>query len=129
MTYLTIEEAAQRLGVSPATVRARCRAGSLSATKATGRWLVHVSALPASAEKPLADAPLGDRLDLDLALRQVELLDLVEEWVPDILRHEDQLTNRRNVLDGAGRRIATGTFDPPVRLKFQRRPSSHERGD
>lgn len=122
LAYLTVEEAARRLGVSPATVRSRCKSGSIAATKSGGRWLIDASAIHSHPTTPVTRTTLADRIDLDGALAQIERLDLIEEWVPDILRHEDQLADRSGVIDGARRRVAGLVFDPPREVEVPKTP-------
>ncbi|WAL47540.1 reverse transcriptase domain-containing protein [Rhodococcus pyridinivorans] len=122
MAYLTIEEAAHRLGITPGTVRSKCRTGAIRATKKTGRWLVYESEVPPGTKIDRLRGPLVSRLDFEKALNQIELLDLIEEWVPDILRHEDELSDRASVLKGAARRIQTNTFDPPRDVEVPKTP-------
>jgi hypothetical protein len=49
--------------------------------------------------------------------------DLVEAWVPDVLRFEDELTNPVGILAGAAARIAgPGPFDPAVEVEAAKTP-------
>ncbi len=43
--FVSVPEAAQRLGVHPSRVRAMVRAGQLEAEKVAGRWLIHRTSL------------------------------------------------------------------------------------
>lgn len=52
-------------------------------------------------------------LDLELALRQLRARDLVEEWVPDLLRYEDQLSDAPGVIERARHRLRVGGYDAP----------------
>lgn len=116
-----IAEAASRLGISQAAVRQRCRNGTLVASKSTGRWLVDeasISVLGGTAPGRL----LHDRVDFANSLDQLELLDLIEEWVPDLLRHEDELADRRALLRRAKERLVAGDFQPPREVEVPKTP-------
>lgn len=121
MATIGVDEAASRLGISPATVRRRCRNGSLVASKSTGQWLVDETSIPAPRATSAASR-LHDRVDLAKALGQLELLDLIEEWVPDLLRHEDELADRAALLGRAKNRLMTREFEPPREVEVPKTP-------
>lgn len=121
MAMIGVDEAALRLGISAAAVRRRCRDGSLVASKSTGRWLVDAGSIPPS-RKPSTVIRLHDRVDLAAALAQLELLDLIEEWVPDLLRHEDELADRHALLARAKARLIARDFEPPREVEVPKTP-------
>ncbi|WP_244930829.1 reverse transcriptase domain-containing protein [Nocardioides sp. W7] len=112
MAYLTVTEFAHRSGVTANELRLRCRNGTLPAAKHRGRWLIDEAAVPALAGSRRY-VGLSRRVNLNAALAHVRSLDLIEEWVPDLLRHEDQLADIGSVVAGARSRIRSGTWGPP----------------
>lgn len=60
--------------------------------------------------------------DYAKALKHVEALDLVEEWLPDILRHEDELSDRAMVLALAEAKVKNQAFARSVRVAVPKTP-------
>jgi excisionase family DNA binding protein len=106
MEYLTVEEAAELLGLSPAAIRRRAASGELPATKSGKQWLIRSDNLPAGQPFLARDIPPTPQVDFTKALLQVSRLDISELWVPDILRHEDQLAVSDQIIDLAARRFS-----------------------
>ena len=113
MAYLTVDELAHRSGMTADALRAKCRSGAIPATKHGGRWLIDETMVAGVVGSNRSYARLSRLVDVKTALGHVRSLDLVEEWVPDILRHEDQLANIDAVLAGARLRIRSGLWDAP----------------
>jgi len=119
-----VKEAAKRLGLSAQEVRARCRAGALPGFKIRNRWLLDVAAVDQIIQSE--SLPGLTREVLSRALEHIEALDLREEWLPDILRHKDQLTDRESILSDAESRLRTRSFggthevDVPKTVYFSR---------
>lgn len=103
---LSVDEAAERLEISVATVRRMCASGQLMARKVGRRWVLPEAELPR--RRPSRRARGGGRatgFDLDTACRHVLGLDERELWVPDILRHEDVSSRRSEAIAAAASRL------------------------
>ena len=125
--FLTIEEAARVAGVSVATMRRRAAAGDVRATKPGKEWLVEAASVtPARVAAVGAGGPASratPRLDFDQALVQLRHRDLVELWIPDVLRFEDELANPVRVMATAASRVAgPGPFDAAVEVEAAKTP-------
>jgi excisionase family DNA binding protein len=103
MEYLTIDEAALRLGISIATARRWAANGRIPAVKSGKQWIVDGSGLTGKRRPPRSSTRLTD--DLDQALRYVRHTDLAETPVPDVLRHADELENEAAILAAARSRL------------------------
>lgn len=99
--FLTVEEAAARLGISIATVRRMAKDGRIAARKSGKQWLIDARSLSQSRPRPRRTSA-RQAVDLDLALTHVRATDLKEIWVPDVLQHEDILLDPGPVLARAG---------------------------
>ena len=66
-TGLTVNDAAEMLGVSPTTVRAHLRQGTLAGEKVSGSWVVYLAGLPQQT-KPLAPIPVESMVASDRAV-------------------------------------------------------------
>jgi excisionase family DNA binding protein len=110
---LTVEEAAERLGVSVATVRRRAQDGSLPAEKHGRQWLVKSHGLERKARGARQPSP-STLVDLGVSLTQLEHRDLAELWVPDILWWADLLAARSDVMAEAARRLTSQGRCQPV---------------
>ncbi len=96
--YLTVEEAAVRLRVSPATARRMAKEGRIAARKSGRQWLIDAQALP-NAHPRSRRQSRRMTVDLDRALEHVRATDLKQDlWVPDVLQHEDVLTDTAGLL-------------------------------
>ncbi len=115
---LTVEEAAARLGVSPATARRWAASGRLAARKSGKQWLIDGSQLPRV--RPRRRVSAKPVVDLEQALRHVQKSDLTEPWVPDILRHEDQLADSASVLAAAHARFDGVAPGPAVEVEVDK---------
>ncbi|MCA1704131.1 MAG: helix-turn-helix domain-containing protein, partial [Actinobacteria bacterium] len=113
---LTVDEAVERLGVSAATIRRRCAAGQIPARKIGKSWLIEGSDLPAAQVRTARRRPraASGQVDLTLALSHLRSHDLKQDiWVPDILRHEDDLQRPEALIAAAaGRLDLEEPFDP-----------------
>ncbi len=115
--FITVEEAADRLGLSVASVRRRCASGELDATKAGSQWLVNPAALGnVGAKRRRRASELNPTLDYKKALQFVQATDLNELWVPDLLRFRDALQDESIIAKIAERRVASLAFNPVVRI-------------
>ena len=110
MDYLTVEEAAELLGVSVATIRRRAASGALAAIKSGKQWLIDVKELPTEPFRLGQTISPPAQVDLPKALSHLRSLDFSELWVPDILRYEDQVAAADQILALAARRFYG---DPP----------------
>jgi hypothetical protein len=62
-------------------------------------------------------------LNFSQALIQLRARDLVEEWVPDVVRHEDELANPVGIIAVAAARIAgPGPFDAAIDVEAAKTP-------
>lgn len=122
---LTIEEAAHLAGVSVATMRRRAAAGAVRATKVGKEWLVEAPSVPV-ASRSLTTPASGRRspaVNLEQALVQVRYRDLVELWVPDVLRFEDELDKPVNLLATVAVKLSgPGPFNPVVEVEAPKTP-------
>lgn len=91
------------LGVSVATARRMAASGRIPATKTGKQWIVDGSNLRHAPRRRRVSAV--PTVDLEQALRHVQATDLAEEWIPDVLRHEDLLAHRHVVIADAQARI------------------------
>jgi excisionase family DNA binding protein len=108
---ITVEEAANRLGKSVATVRRALAAGEISGQKIGSRWIVHGDKLPTATA---GVSSVGDTagIDLELSMRHVLRLDRRELWVPDVLNWEDFRARPHDVIASARLKCSTGHADP-----------------
>lgn len=113
---LTVDEAAGRLRVSVATVRRRCASGDLSARKVGKSWLIEAAALPSPKVTTVRRRPgsASGQVDFRLALTHLKSQDLKHDlWVPDVLRHEDDLAAPDVLFAAASARLdLEEPFDP-----------------
>lgn len=123
--FITVEEAASRLGVSPATVKRRCADGSLTAQKFGRSWVVDVAKLPRSTPKrPSRRATTASSMtDLPLALRHLQVQDLRRDlWVPDVLRFEDDIEAGLVLNTAAARIDRNEPFDAAISIPVPKSP-------
>lgn len=102
----TVEEIAAELGRSVATIRRWCADGRLPAQKVGKGWLVYRSSLRNFERRRQAPAHQPDlRANLEAALDHVVALDLKDRdiGIPDLLRFQDLLANRSDLLQDVGR--------------------------
>lgn len=112
MEFLTIEEAADRLGVSIATARRWAADGRIPASKSGKQWVVDGTNL--SARPRRRGNSSSEQFDFAAALRHVRRTDLAEAPVPDILRHADELDENDGVLSAARRRVERSEPGPAI---------------
>lgn len=123
--YITVEEAATRLGISPATVKRRCSSGELPARKVGRGWVLEATRLPPPrvrrpTRRPSTAAALVDLAD---SLRELETQDLRRDlWVPDILRHEDDVQGGRVLEIAAAKLDGREPYDPAVAVPVPKSP-------
>jgi excisionase family DNA binding protein len=101
--HLTIEEAAQRLGISRATARRWAAGGKIAASRSGKQWIVDGAQL-AGRGNPGRPDRWADAAAT--ALRHVQAKDLVDVPVPDILRCADEIADKDGVLTRARARLA-----------------------
>ncbi|MGB6163115.1 MAG: reverse transcriptase domain-containing protein [Pseudonocardiaceae bacterium] len=129
MEYLTVEEVADRLNLSVATVRRRCASSEIDAIKAGPQWLVDPEALDNPKVKRKRKSVRHEtEYNFRVAFTHVQSTDLSEAWVPDVLRFRDQTDNRDFVIAEAQRRISDHEFLPPHRLDVPKTPFSNRPG-
>ncbi len=119
---ISAEEAAERLGVSVATIKRWCQQGRLPAEKIGRQWLVDEASLRRVKPRvsPVTRPPAAD---VEAALRRVREFDLPDSAVPDILRYEDQLAQPRDICDGAGALLTGIRFPvPPIEVDSPKSP-------
>lgn len=115
---LTVEEVAERTGVSVATVRRRAQSGSLRAEKVGRQWLIRADGVTRRRATGPRRATMP-RVDLGAAMRHLRSRDLIEVWVPDILAFEDLTADPTEVMAAASQRLASaGPFDPVEEVEF-----------
>jgi len=115
--FITVEEAASRLGASVATVRRKCAAGEIVATKVGKAWLVDPAALPRPARRRTRRVSSASGLvDFAHSMRHLRSQDLVRDiWVPDILRFADDLADVGRIEAAAASRLdLVEPFDSPT---------------
>jgi excisionase family DNA binding protein len=115
--YLTIEEAAQRLGISVATARRWAASGKIVASKSGKQWVVDGSQLRSRPRRKPAST--GQPLDFSAALVNVRKTDLSELRVPDVLRYADQLEDEDAALAAAESRLA-GPPGPAIEVEVDK---------
>lgn len=82
MEYLTVEEVADRLNLSVATVRRRCASGEIEAIKAGPQWLVDPEALDnPEVKRKRKSVRRETEYDFRVAFTHVQSTDLSETWV------------------------------------------------
>ena len=104
--FVTVQEAADQLGRSIATIRRWCDSGRLRAHKVGKEWLVDRDSV--TAHRPRRSKPTGGRpLELGTSLRHVREVDLRDRdiTIPDVLRYQDALHDADEVLEGARRAL------------------------
>lgn len=119
---ITVHEAAQRLGISTATVKRRLERGQIPGKKIGRQWIVDDSKLPPPTRTSRLPKTGFGQVDTDEALKYVKITDLNELWVPDILRWEDLLASPAELLSEARARAATGTCDAAVQIEVPKTP-------
>lgn len=129
MEYLTVEEVADRLNLSVATVRRRCASGEIEAIKSGPQWLIDPEALDDPKVKRKRKTVCREaEYDFRVAFSHIQSTDLSEAWVPDVLRFRDQTDNRDLVIKEARRRISDHGFLSPRRLDVPKTPFSSRPG-
>lgn len=129
MEYLTVEEVADRLNLSVATVRRRCASGEIDAIKSGPQWLVDPEALDGpQVKRKRKSAGRVAEYDFRTAFTHSKFTDLSEAWVPDVLRFRDQTDNRDLIIEEAQQRISDHGFLPPRRLDVPKTPFSNRPG-
>lgn len=122
MEWLTVEEAALRLGISVATVRRRAASGQVPALKSGKQWLINGDGLTSSQRTARGPAVAPAAFDLHQALRHVQAKDLSELWVPDVLRCRDYLAESDALLARAADRLQDGDPDPALEVAIAKTP-------
>jgi excisionase family DNA binding protein len=115
--YLSIEEAANRLGISVATARRWAASGAIAARKSGKQWVVDGSRLPA--RRRTRQAKPRAQLDFARALAHVRTTDLGEPTAPDVLRYADELEDKASLLTDAAVRFEQGP-GPPIEVEVDK---------
>lgn len=114
---ITVEEAAQRLGISTATVKRRLKRGQIAGRKIGRQWIVEDSRLPAPTRNAKQSLFPPSMLNIGEALQFVKTTDLNELWVPDILRWADLIADPADLLTEALSRAENGTCDAAIEIE------------
>lgn len=115
MLTVTVAEASLALGLTTSATRKLCRDGVLPATRVGGAWRIETEYLPIGATA--VDWAVVGTLDFDTAMSQIRSMDLREEWLPDIIRHEDSLDDASAVQARARCRLLQRRFDGPREIE------------
>jgi len=105
-------------------MRRRAASGEVTATKPGREWLIEATSVVPSPFRSAATASrIAPQLDLAQALVQVRHRDLVEVWVPDVVRFEDELASAVDILGAAAARIGgPGPFDAAIEVEAAKTP-------
>jgi excisionase family DNA binding protein len=125
--FITVEEAASRLGKSVAAVRRYCSSGKITASKVGRAWLIDPSTLPRPTGRNTRRVSSASGIvDFALALRHLRTQDLSRDlWVPDILNFADDLADVGRIEAAAADRIDLIERSIPQRsCPFRRAQSS-----
>ena len=123
MNFLTVEEAAERLGLSVATVRRRAATGDIQASKSGKQWLIEEADLPVvGPPRDRRYVPPPPKVDIPTALRHVRETDLSELWVPDILRYEDQFHENDQLIAAAAAKFFNSPPEPSLEVDVSKTP-------
>ncbi|AYM41246.1 reverse transcriptase domain-containing protein [Mycobacteroides chelonae] len=127
---ITVEEAAEQLDVSVATIRRWCVNQQIDAIKIGKQWLVDPKSLAAvrsrtrkSTAKP-NDAPY----DLEQAWRYIRHTDVSELWVPEVVRCRDFVDRPDELIREAAERLSTMRFMPALRIDVPKTVASNRPG-
>jgi excisionase family DNA binding protein len=122
---ITVEEAAERLGLSAATVRRRCAAGDLPCQKVGRSWLVEAAALGTRRGRlRRTGSTTSAFVDLPAALGHLLRQDLPKDvWVPDVLFFQDELAARDHLFAMTYDKLdSLVDFDPPMHVSVPKSP-------
>lgn len=118
---LTVEEVAEILGCSVATVRRMCATGEVSAVKSGRQWLIPADRLPPIRGRRRVARETA--LNFAAALRHLNQTDFKEPWVPDLLAFQDHLQNSSTLEADVSARVgARGPFDRPIEIEIPKTP-------
>ena len=119
---ITVEEAAQRLGISKATVKRRLERGQIGGRKIGRQWIVNDSKLPPPTRASAPNPSAFGVVNCAEAFQYVKATDLNELWVPDILRWSDLINSPGDVLAEALSRAGTGACDAATEIDVPKTP-------
>src|SRR5436853_3762819 len=121
---LSVEEAAERLRVSVATVRRMCASGELPAERVGRRWVVQGASLPRrSRGRRRSEGGQAAGFDLQRAVAHIAGVDERERWVPDVLRDEDLVHAQADQIATAASRLdAREPYDPAAFVEIPKSP-------
>lgn len=120
---LTVGEAALILGVNKTRVRYLCQLGEIPAIKDGRTWIITDQRIEDFGRLDSVDAAVQTEPDVADALSRIESQDLLtDSWVPDILRHEDKLSNRENLLQVVKSRLADHLVDAATEIEIPKTP-------
>jgi excisionase family DNA binding protein len=118
---LTVEEAAELVGRSVATVRRWAASGNLPASRAGRQWLIRRADLPT--RRRLSRIGPSAQVDLEAAVRHVRSVDIGQLWVPDVLRFEDRFANPEDLQASARARLdGAEAVDPIIEVEIPKTP-------
>lgn len=117
LEYYTVEDVAEKLHLSVATVRRKCSQGYWGAKKVGRQWLIPAKSFDELKKPPARKKKTPKvRYDFSLAFRHVQSTDLSDTWVPDVVRFRDWLENGNVPVMQAEERVERGSFGPAHRL-------------
>lgn len=120
---LTVNEAALILGLNKARVRYLCQVGEIPAVKDGRTWAITDQRIEDFGRLDPVDAVVQTEPDVANALSRIECQDLLaDSWVPDILRHEDKLSNREKLLGVVKSRLAGHLVDAAMEIEIPKTP-------
>lgn len=125
--YLTVEEAALRLGVSPATVKRNISSGKIAASKVGRSWIIKADELPPPKRREQQRRTSGAAsalVDFTKSLGHLRKQDLGRDlWIPDVIRFADALADTAALTDAAAERIdETVALGPSVAVPVPKSP-------
>ncbi len=121
--WISVEEAAQRLGVSVASVRRKCASDELSSQKVGRSWLVDAAALPLRSPRRSASLSPGASSAVDLVTALKHLLRKDTVWAPDVLALQDEIGDREALFTLAASKLdLLVDFDPAVAVAVPKSP-------
>ncbi|AQT81505.1 hypothetical protein B1R94_23010 [Mycolicibacterium litorale] len=126
---ITVEEAAEQLSVSVATVRRWCTSQKVDAVKVGKQWLIEPKSLAGVRPRSRRATPkTAAPYDLEQAWRHIRGTDVSELWVPDVVRCRDFADRPQGVLVEAASRLSDLRFMPPLGIDVPKTVASNRPG-
>lgn len=103
---LTVREAALILNMNRSRVEHLCETGEILAEPFGRTWKIFDQRIEHFGRLDDSQGTIASEPDLIDALARIENLDLIfDSWVPDIIRHEDRLSERADLIETADGRL------------------------